>query len=75
MESCENMAYNCPYAIRLKSIGNVLLCKKIMKQGVDYNLQNNASTVFCCCQRFCRDLRKNVNSDGAKKCYEYHLLN
>lgn len=66
------MSFTCPYAVRMKILNNGLACKKAMKEGVDYNIQENAYTVFCCCQRYCPTERRTINSDGAKKCYEYH---
>ena len=66
------MAWQCPYAVRLKCVNNGLVCKNAMKDGVDYNLQKNALEVFCACQRYCPTERKVINSDGAKQCYEYH---
>lgn len=66
------MSWQCPYGVRLKCVNNGLVCKNAMKDGVDYNLQENALTVFCACQRYCPAERRAINSDGAKKCYEYH---
>ncbi len=66
------MSWQCPYAIRLKCINNGLACKKIMKNGVDYNKTENALTIFCACQRFCKDVGCNINSDKAKECYDFH---
>lgn len=65
------MAFNCPYAVRFKAMQG-LGCKKIMKDGVDYNLQENQLTAFCACQRYCPTEKRVINSDGAKQCYEYH---
>ena len=66
------MAWNCPYAAPKKCINNSLVCRKIMKQGIDYNLPQNCYSVFCACQRYCKTEKRVVNSDEAKKCYEYH---
>lgn len=65
------MAWNCPYATRLKVIQS-LACKKAMQDGVDYNLKENALTVFCACQRYCPTERRVINSDGAQKCFDFH---
>lgn len=65
------MAWSCPYAIQLKGQRN-LSCKKIMQEGVDYNLFENQMTVFCACQRYCKECGHVINSDGAKRCFEYH---
>lgn len=69
------MAWQCPYAIRLKSLNNGLACRQIMNEDVDYNLQENAMKVLCACQRYCPTEKQSINSDGAKKCYGYHSQN
>lgn len=67
------MAFTCPYATRLKSINDGLACTKIMRIGIDYNKTENALTAFCACQRYCTIERRNINTDKAKECYEYHF--
>lgn len=65
------MAWSCPYAKILK--GEICLsCTKAMKPNVDYNLKENKMNVFCACQRWCPDCGRVINSEGAKRCYEYH---
>lgn len=43
-----------------------------MQPNVDYNLLENQMTVFCACQRYCPDCGHVINSEGAKRCFEYH---
>lgn len=64
------MAWNCPYAMRVKCV-SCILCTKQMKSGVDYNQQQNALTAYCACQRFCTIERRVIQSDNAKQCFEY----
>ncbi len=66
------MSFMCPYSKPMKIINNGLVCIKIMKEGIDYNLKENCYSVFCACQRYCPTEKRIINSDEAKKCYEYH---
>ncbi len=65
------MSWQCPYATKMKGVQG-LGCKKIMKDDVDYNILENKLSVFCACQRYCPECGKVINSDGARKCYDFH---
>lgn len=65
------MAYKCPYAV--KDVANkFLMCKTLMKDGVDYTVKENALRCFCAYQRYCKCVSGVINSEGAKSCYEFH---
>lgn len=65
------MAWQCPYA-KILTGERYFSCTKAMQPNVDYNLLENKMTVFCACQRFCPDCGHVINSEGAKRCFEYH---
>lgn len=56
----------CPYAEKRKF--PFLLCRKMQRDGTDYNILNNALTAYCMHQRFCRCENGVVNTDNALKC-------
>ena len=61
------MRYCCPYAVNLRP-HDFLLCKKEMKDGVNYKETGNAISVICLYQKYCRDLGKRINSEDARDC-------
>lgn len=60
----------CPYAVR----NNLpfLMCKLLMKEGVDYAKADSGGKAFCAYQHFCPRTKRNENTENARKCYEYH---
>ena len=61
--------YHCPFADR-KACAGFLLCRNLYKEGVNYNVRENAMGVICAYQHQCHVTGKMENSDGAKECYE-----
>lgn len=64
------MIWKCPYAIHNSNFRSGIMCKKEMKEGVDYNDAKNFFQIFCPHQRECRCSKGVVNTEKAKKCYE-----
>lgn len=58
----------CPAQIR-KNIHPFLMCELAKKEGVDYNLRENAQTIFCACQHYCPQTKRAENTEGCKACY------
>ena len=59
--------YHCPFAER-KSCAGFLLCRKLYKEGVNYNIRQNAMTVICAHQKQCMKTGRMENSEEAKTC-------
>lgn len=63
--------YICPYSKRLKQY-QFLMCKKLMKDSINYGIKDNAKNCICAYQYHCPKTGRMENSDSAKNCYEYH---
>ena len=61
--------YRCPYAER-KPCAGFLLCRDLYKEGVNYNIRENAMTVICAFQKQCMRTGMMENTDTAKGCFE-----
>lgn len=59
--------YHCPFAER-KSCAGFLLCRWLYKDGVNYNIRENAMTVICAHQKQCMVTGRMENSEEAKTC-------
>ncbi len=59
--------YHCPHSER-KSCAGFLLCRKLYKDGVNYNIRENAMNVICAHQKQCMMTGRMENTDEAKKC-------
>lgn len=59
--------YHCPFAER-KSCAGFLLCRGLYKDGVNYNIRENAMTVICAHQKQCMVTGRMENSEEAKTC-------
>lgn len=59
--------YHCPFAER-RSCAGFLLCRNLYKDGVNYNIRENAMTVICAHQKQCMMTGRMENSDEAKNC-------
>lgn len=59
--------YHCPFAER-KSCAGFLLCRNLYKDGVNYNIRENAMTVICAHQKQCMMTGRMENTDEAKNC-------
>lgn len=64
------MAFKCPYAERSKYFENRLLCKRSIKDGVNYAEPKKFATAMCLYQKFCNCKSQYLNTDTAEKCYE-----
>ena len=64
-----NCKFKCPYATRAISI-NGLLCKDLMKDGVDYNKRENTYNCICIYQQFCFRTQQMENTEMAERCYQ-----
>lgn len=60
--------YICPAQIR-KNTHPFLMCELAKKEGVDYNLRENAYTIVCACQHYCTHTKRVENTDAFKACY------
>lgn len=65
------MAYKCPYADK-RPYFRFIQCKYLQKEGINYDLLENATQAYCAHQRFCKCENGVINSEGAEKCYQYH---
>ena len=61
--------YVCPYSIRMKQ-HSMLLCKRSMKEGVNYTLKENVWPAVCVEQFYCHITKRMENTQEAKKCYQ-----
>ncbi len=59
----------CPAQIR-KNIFDFLMCEFQKKDGVDYNLKDNARGIMCVNQHYCPCTKRNENTADYKACYE-----
>lgn len=64
------MTFVCPFTDKRNQY-RFLMCKYQMKDGVDYNVRDNAFKVMCAHQKYCQCVQGIVNSEGAKACYDY----
>lgn len=62
------MAYICPFATRMVQ-HRYIMCKALMKEGVNYADIMNASKVFCPYQYYCRMTGRTENTDRGQDCY------
>lgn len=60
--------YICPAQIR-KNIHPFLMCEHLKKDGVDYNLRENALQIMCINQHYCPCTKQNENTAEYKACY------
>ena len=60
--------YRCPFAER-KPCAGFLLCRDLYKDGVNYNVRENAMKVICAFQQQCMKTGMMENTDAAKGCY------
>ena len=58
----------CPAQIR-KNTHPFLMCELAKKEGVDYNLRENALTIVCAYQHYCPHTKRIENTEGFKACY------
>nr|DAH14930.1 MAG TPA: hypothetical protein [Bacteriophage sp.] len=63
--------YECPYAVRKPQL-DFLLCKLLMKDGVNYFNVREGVTAMCAHQRHCNCTKRVENTEGAQSCYQYH---
>lgn len=61
--------YKCPNSHRTKH-HRFLLCKHLMKDGVNYQDIDNACDVMCAHQHFCPTTKQTENTPQAKECYQ-----
>ena len=61
--------YVCPNQVRIKNV-KLLLCRRFMKENVDYSIKANYSTVICGAQKYCPHTKRAENTEMAKKCYK-----
>lgn len=59
--------YHCPFSER-KSCAGFLLCRKLYKDGVNYNIRANAMSVICAHQKQCMATGRMENTDEARAC-------
>lgn len=59
--------YHCPFAERRPCAG-FLLCRNLYKDGVNYNVRNNAMNVICAHQKQCMATGRMENTDEARNC-------
>lgn len=59
--------FHCPYAER-KPCAGFLLCRNLYKDGVNYNIRENAMNVICAHQKQCMATGRMENSEEAKNC-------
>lgn len=59
--------YRCPHAERKKCAG-FLLCRLMYKNGINYNIRENAMNAICAHQKQCMNTGLMENTDEAKKC-------
>lgn len=64
--------YHCPFSER-KPCAGFLLCRDIFKEGVNYNIRDNAMNVICAFQKQCMKTGRMENTDSAKECYRMHM--
>lgn len=60
--------YVCPAQIR-KNIHPFLMCEYLKKDGVDYNLRENALNAMCLNQHYCACTKRNENTAEYKECF------
>lgn len=59
---------NCPYAVDLQPRVGYLLCKKFMKEGVDYERGGRAYEAMCPNQELCHVTKRFKSDDNAATC-------
>lgn len=64
--------YVCPYSYKEKN-NQILLCKKLMKDGINYAKLDNATNALCGEQFYCPILKENINTKEAEQCYNRYL--
>ena len=64
--------YHCPFAER-RAVAGFLLCRDCYKEGVNYNVRQNAMNVICAFQKQCMRTGKMENTDTARSCYEMRM--
>lgn len=61
--------YKCPMAVKMAQ-HNFIMCKRLMKDGVNYGIAENAKSCICGYQRKCPETNTMINTLLAKNCYE-----
>lgn len=64
--------YRCPHAERKKCAG-FLLCRLMYKDGINYNIRENAMNAICAHQKQCMNTGLMENTDEARDCYEWRI--
>ena len=63
--------WKCPLRFENRKQYGFLLCKKLMKSGVDYNKRENALQSICAFQYKCPKTGLQENTESAKRCYKH----